>query len=171
MRDLTDLSVTEHAVLGLLAEGQSHGFALSKQLEADADVGRILTVRRPLVYRALDRLVDRGLAEPVSTEKGNSGPNRVIHRVTREGRRELGSWLNRPVAHVREIRIEFLLKIGLLLRAGRSPGPLIAAQRRSLESTLAALDDPVTDDHVESWRRHVARAASVFLDELDDGYR
>jgi PadR family transcriptional regulator AphA len=163
---LSELSVTEHAVLGLLAEGPSHGFALSKQLEAEADVGRILTVRRPLVYRALDRLVENGLAETVHTEKGDSGPNRVIHRVTRDGRRELSSWLHRPVAHVRDIRIEFLLKVALLRRSKRSPAPLLEAQRTSLESTLAALGDPVTNDHVEIWRRHVARAASAFLDEL-----
>lgn len=167
---MSDLSVTEHAVLGLLAEAPSHGFALSKQLAADSDVGRILTVRRPLVYRALDRLVDSGLAEPVHTEKG-SGPSRVIHRVTRAGRRESRSWLARPVDHVRDIRIEFLLKVALLIRARRSPGPLIAAQRSSLEPTLTAIADASSKDHVENWRRHVARAAGAFLDELDEMYR
>lgn len=162
---LRDLSVTEHAVLGLLAEGPSHGFALSKQLAAESEVGRIFTVRRPLVYRALDRLVDTGLAQPVHTEKG-SGPNRVIHRVTRDGRHESLSWLDRPVDHVREIRIEFLLKVALLIRSRRSPGKLIAAQRTSLEPTLRALDEAVTDDHVEIWRKHAARAAEAFLDEM-----
>jgi DNA-binding PadR family transcriptional regulator len=164
---LRDLSVTEHAVLGLLAEGPSHGFALSKQLAADSDVGRILTVRRPLVYRALDRLVDSGLAELVHTEKG-SGPSRLIHRVTRNGRRESRSWLDRPVDHVREIRIEFLLKVALLIRARRSPGPLIAAQRTVLEPTLRVLDELATHDHVEIWRKHAARAAEAFLEELAD---
>jgi PadR family transcriptional regulator AphA len=167
---LRQLSVTEHAVLGLLAEGPSHGFSISKRLTADSEVGRIITVRRPLVYRALDRLVDSGLAEPVTTEKG-SGPNRVIHRVTRDGRRESHRWLSRPVDHVREIRIEFLLKIALLIRSRRSPGPLIAAQRASLEPTLRALDELATDDHVEIWRKHAARAAAAFLDELNDKFR
>jgi PadR family transcriptional regulator AphA len=167
---LSELSVTEHAVLGLLAEGPSHGFAISKQLEADGEVGRIITVRRPLVYRALDRLVDSGLAEAVHTEKSHSGPNRVINRITRDGRHELDRWLGSPVDHVREIRIEFLLKFAFLKRARRSPRQLIAAQQMSLEPTLAALEDPVTDDHVEVWRRHNARAAASYLEELADLY-
>jgi PadR family transcriptional regulator AphA len=167
---LSELSVTEHAVLGLLAEHPRHGFAISKQLGADGDVGRILTVRRPLVYRALDRLVDSGLAKPVHTEKSDSGPNRVIHRVTRDGRRELDRWLASPVDHVREIRIEFLLKVALLIRARKSPRQLIAAQQTSLEPTLAALEEPATDDHVEVWRRHNARAAASYLEELAGRY-
>ncbi|MFZ0015157.1 MAG: PadR family transcriptional regulator, partial [Acidimicrobiia bacterium] len=102
--DTTTLSLTEHAVLGLLAEGPSHGFALARELQADHDVGRIITVRRPLVYRALDRLVASGAAAPVQTEKGDAGPNRTIHRVTSEGRRMTARWYGEPVEHVREIR-------------------------------------------------------------------
>lgn len=168
---MSDLSVTEYAVLGILAEGQSHGFAVARELRAGSDVGRILTVRRPLVYRALDRLVASHLAEPVSTEKGDSGPNRVIHRVTPTGRRRLSDWLKRPVPHVRDMRIEFLLKLALLTRSGDSPARLLAAQRTSLEPTLAALDDPGSDDPVEIWRRHIARAAGTYLEELESRYQ
>jgi PadR family transcriptional regulator AphA len=163
--------VTEHAVLGLLSEGPSHGFAISKQLGPDSEVGRILTVRRPLVYRALDRLVEAGLAKPIHTEKGISGPNRVIHQITKSGRGELDRWLDLPVDHIRDIRIEFLLKVALLIRARTSPGSLITAQRRSLESTLQALNEIGADDHVTRWRRHNARASSAFLEELDDIHR
>lgn len=162
--------MTEYAVLGLLAEGPSHGFALSKQLEAEADVGRILTVRRPLVYRALARLMDYGFAEPAHTEKGDSGPNRLVHRVTPAGRGQLRRWLSRPVDHVRDMRIEFLLKIALLHRSQQSPAALIRAQQRALEPTLSALDDAASDDHVEIWRQHSARAASAYLEELANIY-
>ncbi|HEY7824307.1 MAG TPA: PadR family transcriptional regulator, partial [Acidimicrobiia bacterium] len=65
MPESSELSVTEYAVLGILAEAPSHGFAVAKELDANTEVGRILTVRRPLVYRALDRLVDQRLAESV----------------------------------------------------------------------------------------------------------
>lgn len=167
----SELSVTEYAVLGILAEATSHGFAVAKELAANAEVGRILTVRRPLVYRALDRLVDQGLAEPVTTEKSDSGPNRTIHRVTRSGRARLRRWLGEPVAHVRDMRIEFLLKLAILRRSGTSPADLVRAQKDSLQPTLEALDDPQTDDHVEIWRRHNARAAGAFLDELEKMYR
>lgn len=165
------LSVTEFAVLGVLADEPTHGFAISKQLEASSAVGRVMTVRRPLVYRALDRLVELGYAEPIDVEQGG-GPQRVIHRVTRNGRRRLNLWLDQPVEHVRDLRIEFLLKLAILERSGRSPGSLIQAQRNALDPTLEALDDPALDraDHVELWRRHNAVAAGAYLEELESRY-
>jgi DNA-binding PadR family transcriptional regulator len=165
-------SLTEYAVLGLLAEGPTHGFAISKALQSDTEVGRVITVRRPLVYRALDRLVDAELAEPAHTEPGAAGPNRVVHRVTRAGRRRLHSWLDRPVAHVRDMRIEFQLKLALLQRLGRSPLELVVAQRETLDPTLAALDVPASGpvDHLELWRRYNAAAADSYLESLERRY-
>jgi DNA-binding PadR family transcriptional regulator len=159
------ISITEFAVLGVLAEEPSHGFAISKALAAGTEVGRILTVRRPLVYRALDRLVELGLAEPLHTEPGVSGPQRVIHRITRTGRTRLRRWLSEPVPHVRDLRIAFLLKIALLQRAGGDALELIEQQQRVLAPTVAALEGS-DRDHVELWRRHGAAAAMAFLDEL-----
>lgn len=167
---MSDLSVTEYAVLGVLAERPSHGFAIARELSAKGDVGRIITVRRPLVYRALDRLVHSDLAEPVHTEKGDAGPNRVVHRATGAGRHELSGWLSRPVDHVRDMRIELLLKIALLIRSQVSPASLIAAQRRLIQPTLRALDEAVSNDPVEIWRQHSARAAGTFLEELAGHY-
>jgi len=165
-------SLTEYAVLGLLADGPTHGFAVSKALEPDTEVGRVLTVRRPLVYRALDRLVDSGLAELAHTEPGAAGPNRVIHRVTPPGKRRLDWWLGSPVSHVRDMRIEFQLKLALLQRLGRSPLKLVVAQRETLDPTLAALDVPssATVDHLELWRRYNAAAAAFYLERLERHY-
>ncbi|MGH8948866.1 MAG: PadR family transcriptional regulator, partial [Acidimicrobiia bacterium] len=165
-------SLTEYAVLGLLTEGPTHGFAISKALQPDTEVGRVITVRRPLVYRALVRLVDAGLAEPDHTEPGAAGPNRVIHRVTRAGRRRLDSWLASPVAHVRDMRIEFQVKLALLQRLGRSPLELIKLQRQTLDPTLAALDVPSSGpvDHLDLWRRHNGAAAASYLASLERHY-
>ncbi len=165
------LSMTEYAVLGVLAEGPSHGFAVSKELGADGEIGRVFTVRRPLVYRALDNLVEAGYARPVTIEKGE-GPQRVIHGITAGGRRRLRRWLDEPVEHVRDLRIEFLLKLALLRRAGDSPLDLIRVQKAALDPTLTALDDldPHRDDHVEIWRQHNAAAASAYLEDLETIY-
>ena len=166
------LSVTEYAVLGVLAEKPSHGFAIAKELEPTADLGRVFTVRRPLVYRALDRMADIGYVETATTEPG-SGPQRIVYRVTRAGRRRLRRWRSEPAAHVRDLRLEFLLKLALHRRAGDSPLELIRAQRAALAPTIAVLAeaDPDRDDHVELWRRHNARAALAFLDQLETLHR
>lgn len=161
-------SLSEHAVLGLLVAGPAHGFAISKALEPATEIGRIITVRRPLVYRALDRLVAAGLAEPGHTEPGTAGPNRLIHRVTPSGRKHLNRWLGRPVGHVRDMRIEFQLKLALHEVLGRSPLLLVRRQRKALAPTLAALDaasSPI--DNLELWRRHNAAAAAAYLESLE----
>jgi len=166
------LSLTEYAVLGLLAEKPSHGFAISRQLAPSAAVGRVLTVRRPLTYRALDRLVLLGLAEPLHTEPGDGGPQRLIHKATPPGKRLLKGWLGEPVRHVRDMRIEFQLKLVLLQRSGASPLALIEKQRRLLQPTLVALDSIPKDtpDLLELWRQHNAAATDGYLKALEDLY-
>jgi len=166
------LSVTEHAVLGILCEGASHGFAISKQLDADSVVGTVFTVPRSLVYRALNRLVEDGYAARMSTEKG-SGPSRVVLEATARGRDEVRHWLDAPVAHIRDLRIEFLLKLTFLRRARVSPLQLIRSQREALARTFDALDDSAIDrrDHVEQWRRSNAAAAAAYLDILEKAYQ
>jgi PadR family transcriptional regulator AphA len=160
--------LSEFAVLGVLADGPAHGFAISKALVPGSELGRILSVRRPLVYRALDRLVVAGLAEPGQAEPGTAGPNRVVHRITASGRRTLNRWLGRPVTHIRDMRIEFQLKLALLQRLGRSPLRLVQRQREALGPTLAALDtESGSVDSVELWRRHNAAAAATYLESLE----
>jgi len=163
------LSITEFVVLGVVGEGPTHGFAISKELVPSSELGRVFTVRRPLVYRALDRLVETGYVASVSTEKGDAGPERTIHRITSSGRRRLNRWLAEPVDHVRDLRIEFLLKITLIERSNRSPLQLIQDQRAALRTTLEALDklDTGRTDHIGLWRRHNAAAAVAYLEELE----
>ena len=129
-------------------------------------MGRILTARRSLVYRALGRLVDSGLARELHAEPGDAGPQRTVHAITRSGRNRLERWLNQPVDHVRELRIEFLVKVMLLQRGGRAVGDLVAKQIDRLDSTFSRLNDQHPDDPVELWRHHSAQAAQRFLGDL-----
>jgi len=162
------LSLNEWVCLAILAERPHHGFAIAKQLSPDSDIGRILTVRRPLVYRALDRLVAAGLVEAHQTEPGESGPTRTIQRVTVDGRRAINRWLETPVDHVRELRVEFLVKVRLLERRRRSSRKLISRQRRALDETLSGLIAGSEDgDVVDAWRAYNGAAVRSFLDELE----
>ena len=162
------LSLNEWTVLCLLAEHPAHGFALARQLEPTSDLGRIMAVRRPLVYRALDRVVTAGLARPHLTEPGVAGPNRTQHRITRAGRKASSIWLSTPVAHVRDLRIEFLVKLRLTERSGNDPTTLVRAQRATLSETLEQLSNVGEQaDVVDQWRRQNAIAVSEFLAALD----
>lgn len=164
------LSLTDHTVLALLGEGATHGFAIAQELTAESDLGRIFTVHRPLVYRSLDRLVDRELAEPQQIEKGEGGPKRTIHGLTKLGTSVNAEWLSAPVTHVRDLRIEFLTKLRLNTRAKRDTAALIDAQRSALADRLDTLQAAAdSDDEVDLWRRHNADAVVAFLDELQRG--
>ena len=159
-----DLSLTEWVVLALVAESPTHGFAVSKELQAGSDLGRILTVHRPLVYRALDRLGDAGLVTDIATEPGDAGPNRTVVRASRSGKAALRRWFVTPVDHVRDLRIEFLIKLRLTERVGKDTTPLMRAQQEELATTLDRLTAVEDDqDVVDRWRRHNAAAAANFL--------
>lgn len=168
-RHTADLSLTEWTVLALVAEGPTHGFAIAKELKPDSDLGRVMTVHRPLVYRALDRLVEAALVEPVLTEPGDGGPQRTVHRSTSRGGTAVARWLDTPVGHVRDLRIEFLVKLRLNQRRGRSPQALINAQLAALAPAFDGLTDPPTADVVDRWRHHNATAARQFLEDLAAG--
>lgn len=163
-----DLSLTEWAVLGLLATAPAHGFALARELEARGPVGRVWTVPRPLVYRAIGRLEHQALIHPHATEPGAGGPQRTVYRIERRGQAALERWLGTPVGHLRDVRSELLLKLVLCRRHGVDARPLVVRQQDVFRPHLAALDlalghqvDPVT-----RWRHESAQAVVRFLDGL-----
>lgn len=163
------LSLTEWVTLALLSEGPNHGFALAKELAPGTDLGRVLTVRKPLVYRALDRCRQRALVMPYQTEPGDAGPTRTVHQITGTGASLVDRWLEQPVRHIRDVRVEFLLKLRLLERRDRSPTFLIGAQRQALAQTIDGLTDrPEAPgaDVVDRWRAENARAVNRFLHDL-----
>jgi len=88
----------EWAVLALLVEEPVHGFAVARAMAPDGEVGRIWSVRRPLVYRAIDTLTEMGLVRSRATEPSRSGPRRTVIEATPAGRRALKAWLAEPVA-------------------------------------------------------------------------
>jgi len=160
------VSLTEWAVLALLAERPVHPFAVARILGKGGELGQLLAVRRPLVYRAADRLAAAGLCRPDHTEPGESGPERTVYRITPAGRRDLAKWLVEPVLRARDLRPEFLLKVRLTVRAGRSALPLVEAQQEALAPTFARLAAEAQQDEVSLWRRHTASATRAYLAEL-----
>ena len=162
------LSFTENLVLALILEGPTHGFAIARILGREGAVGRVYEVPRPLVYRAVDKLVEAGLASPVRVEAGDHGPPRTVVTATARGRRLARTWLSVPAEHVRDIRTELLVKLALLERSGKDPGPLLEAQRQILEPIVAALSELSKeadgfDQTVTRWRYETALASLRFV--------
>lgn len=162
-----ELSLSDWAVLGVVAEGPTHGWPVVRELAADGAIGRIWTVSRPLVYRSIATLTAAGLLEECGEVIGGSGPKRSVVRVTRRGRDALRRWLDEPVDHVREVRSELLVKLALLARAGRPHDRLIERQLERLAPVFAAVTRRSRADGFENvratWRREQALAVQRFL--------
>jgi PadR family transcriptional regulator AphA len=165
------LNLTEWVVLAVAAEGTTHGFDIARVLDERGDLGRIWTVKRRLVYRAIDSLARAGLVSGAGTEDGERGPQRRLLQVTPVGRRAVTRWLGEPVAHVRDVRTELLLKLALLDRSRRSPKRLLERQRDVLGPTVSGLREQLAgadgfDAVLARWRVESAAAVERFLDGL-----
>jgi DNA-binding PadR family transcriptional regulator len=166
-----DLGPGEWCVLALLADAPAHGWALAKQMSGTGEIGRVWSMGRPLVYRALELLETRELIRPVGSEPGARGPNRSLFQATAEGREELTNWLSEPVDHVRDVRSLFLLKLVLAERAGLESRPLLEAQRAVTVPSIAALETrlatSVGAEHVfVRFRLESTRSVVFFIDGM-----
>ncbi|MEJ8279653.1 PadR family transcriptional regulator [Pseudonocardia spirodelae] len=168
---LPRLGQAEWVVLAVTGERPVHGFAIAALTAADGELGRVWQIPRPIVYRAIGRLVDAGLITAGAVET-QGGPPRTLYAATPAGEGHVEAWLATPVPHVRDLRSEFLLKLAVQHRRGGSTAALVDAQRRVLEPIVTALraeQDGGGDDFdrmLAAWRRTAAEAALAFLDEL-----
>lgn len=175
----TELILTEWVVLALVAEGPTHGWAIARALRPEGAVGAVWSCRAPLVYRAITLLTEAGLVRPAGAAEGR-GPNRTILEVTPAGGEAAAEWLLEPVAHVRDLRSELLVKLLLLDRRGLDPAPLVRRQRERLDpiaTDFGAQAERATGSEqlIALWRSTATRAALEFLaivasrpDEADD---
>ena len=167
---LPELSLSDWAVLAVVAEAPTHGWPVVRALRSDGELGQIWTVGRPIVYRSLSTLTTLGLVEPCGEQPGARGPQRTIVRATRAGHGALRRWLATPVEHVRDVRTEFLFKLAVLARAGRPSDELVARQRAQLEPVLRAITGRPTDEGFDlvlaRWRREQALAVDRFFRSL-----
>ena len=159
------LGLAEQVCLTLVVEGVDHGWAIGTVLAPEGELGRIWSVSRSLTYRAIDQLIDRRLVGRRRGTATGRGRDRSLLRATAAGRRTATAWLATPVAHLRDVRSELLLKLALRERSGLSSDELLRAQRDQFTPVIAALTASVDDgDAVARWRAESARAVRRFLD-------
>jgi PadR family transcriptional regulator AphA len=171
--DEVGLTTGEWAVLGLLASGPIHGFALAKKLQADGALGRVWSLRAPLVYRALQSLVLKRLATVSGEERSELGPQRRLFEITGAGRARLDRWLEQPVRHTRDVRSQLMLKLALGSLLQRDMTALVAAQKKQLLPQLGGLERQVADADgfardLAIWRVEAVRGVLRFLDRVEE---
>ena len=163
------LLLGEWACLGILYPAPTHGFAIAARLKPTGDVGRVWSLSRALTYRSLEQLIARGFVHRVGEEPGIAGGNRTILAATRTGRARLRRWLATPVAHLRDLRSELLLKLIIADICGIDPASMLAQQRShiaQLAEAITAQIETEPGDVVALWRSESSTAALRFLDRL-----
>ena len=149
--DERELTPGEWCVLALLAIEPAHGWTLASEFGSDRDVGAIWPLSRPLVYRALEILEQRGLIEPARIEAGSRGPHRTVFRATPLGQGEFKRWLSEPVEQTRDMQPLFLLKLVFAERAGILPAPIVEKQRVAFSTTIESLEAQLAESSGTEW--------------------
>jgi DNA-binding PadR family transcriptional regulator len=170
-RPREELTAGEWAVLGLLVEGPSHGFAIAQAMAPDGEVGKVWSVRRPLVYRAIETLTGMGLVRAAGTVPSTSGPQRTVLHATPAGKRAVTQWLREPVDHVRDARSLLMLKLLFLTRREADLAPLLTAQRALFAGLAERLERAADaaegfDRALVLWRLESTTAAVRFVEAM-----
>jgi DNA-binding PadR family transcriptional regulator len=118
----------KHAILGLLAGGPAHGYALKAAFE---DVAPKTSLNYGQVYTTLERLEKAQLVTPevVAQEKQR---DKYLYTLTAKGRLELREWLATPTQLDLDLRNETFLKLMLARRLpDADPLQVLAVERRA----------------------------------------
>jgi DNA-binding PadR family transcriptional regulator len=128
------LTVTEGALLGMLAQDERSGYELSRRIEDS--IGYLWSPSRSQIYRVLPRLVERGLARSREVEQ-RGRPDKALYALTPAGGRALRAWLE-EVEDEPADRTVYPLKLFFCDFASPEAAlAQLAAYRRYLERLLA----------------------------------
>jgi DNA-binding PadR family transcriptional regulator len=133
---MTQLTTTEHALLGMLARyGECSGYELLRQ--AREGIGFFWSPAKSHVYDVLPRLQQRGLAHRRLVAQDGK-PDKHLWRLTRDGRAALQRWIDLPQPDPMNHLNVLLLK--LFFGDYGSSAALVALVERYREQTAGHLD-------------------------------
>jgi PadR family transcriptional regulator AphA len=146
-RTKTYLTCAEYAVLGLLRQRPAHGYELQRQLSGRHGLGLVSPIEPAMVYAILKSL--SGL-ELIDGEWDNGTyPPKAIYSATTAGDAEFQRWLLRPVARLREVRLDLMVKLYFLMEGedeadSRQAIELLRAQLGVCEAYASELEAELT---------------------------
>jgi len=120
----------EYAVLALLALRPMHGYEMTAFIEAEG-LADVCPVEQSTLYTYLRNIEARGLVAWNGERVGQRPPRKTFH-LTPAGRAAVDAWLRAPVARMREVRLDLLIKLFFLARIDP------AAHRRLLQDQVTA---------------------------------
>lgn len=161
-----DAQLARDVVLALIVQQPRHGWAIHEELTPQGEIGRAWTLSRQLVYRAIDTLETDGLVKRAQPKDGGGG-DKVIISPTAKGKARTKTWLDQPVAHLRDVRTELVVKMMLRERAGLPARTFLNAQQEAFAPLLQAIETSPAHTPVDMWRRESASAVKRYLTRLE----
>lgn len=83
--------MTKTVILGILAEGQMHGYEIRKRLQRE--LGESAEINFGSIYYGLKSYVERGWVKHIRDESVKGNPERSVYRITSRGRAQLAHLL------------------------------------------------------------------------------
>src|SRR5262249_9493798 len=114
-------------------------YELHRALQRTESLGLVWRLKQGNLYALLTKLEAAGYVESTLEPHGTRPPRKVL-RLTKAGRAAFRSWLEKPVEHGRDFRLEFLAKLYFAAEDGeRAVATLIHHQRAACRAWLAEL--------------------------------
>jgi DNA-binding PadR family transcriptional regulator len=166
----------QHAVLALLAHGESHGYEIKTSFE-DAVGPQWGELNIGHVYQVLDRCVRDGLVTRRHVSQATR-PDKTVYRLTAEGERELERWLEAPFVRQSGYRDDFFLKLLAASRLGAAElARVLAVQREAYLGELSSLaelkaryrDKPLVGLLIDAAVRHTEANLRIVEDAEEAG--
>jgi DNA-binding PadR family transcriptional regulator len=130
---------SRRAILGLLSVGPMSGYDI-RQL-VGAGLSHFWRMSYGSIYPTLGRLTREGLVRR-RVKTGRAGSTRFVYSLTEKGARFVDDWLAEPSPDEPPVQSEFLLKVFLGARGGRSVvGAELERFRRRQSDLLAQLSE------------------------------
>jgi DNA-binding PadR family transcriptional regulator len=122
----------EAALLGLLRTHPRHAYELHQLLTEGAEpLGLIWRLKQSNLYALLAKLEEAGYVASTVEWHGTRPPRKMLE-LTPEGRAAFTHWLEMPVEHGRDFRLEFLAKLYFATQSGASTvRDLLSMQRQA----------------------------------------
>jgi DNA-binding PadR family transcriptional regulator len=140
----------ELALLGLLRAHPRHAYDLHQVLQRTEALGIVWHLKQGHLYALLAKLEEAGYVASTLEPHGPRPPRKMLS-LTARGREAFTQWLERPVEHGRDFRLEFLAKLYFAAQEGEAAiGPLIERQRMACREWLEELRrqiDAVSAEH------------------------
>ena len=132
-----NLTPTAYAILGLLRERSMHGYEIAQHFKPEEDLGQVVPADMSTIYTFLKDLQEHGLIRGEQVTVG-ARPPRKVFSLADDAEAFFLEWLRRPVARMREVRLDFLLKLYFAQQLGAAEvKALVKAQTVACQEYLA----------------------------------